>query len=204
MVPAVSGGVSVTIGGERTVYTVEHRGNCVLITGSVPASQFATLTKLAPPKSVMSPDVARMYGATFALGLPEDLAALQAAEAPAAIARQRQITPGLSEAATKWLASGERGSSSEAMFSHLTGVKAGGGLSHPSDPGDLSRCRKLLEQVPELQPLLPNMATLSPAWKDLVYLWDDLCTTMDAEAPRWREGQGMAPETYDMIQRATR
>jgi hypothetical protein len=99
----------------------------------------------------------------------------------------------------RWLASGERGESSNTMVTHLTGIKAHGRYgrnTEPSDPDDLNRCRKLLEQVPELLPLLPKMATCSGPWAQLVAHWQELCDTMDAEAPRWRDGDGAAPKTY--------
>lgn len=101
-----------------------------------------------------------------------------------------------------WLARGERGLSSNVIFSRLTGVDA---LSqrwssreshHPWDPGDLGRCRKLLEACPKLQSKLTLMADLSPAWMVLVKAWDELCAMMDEEAPRWREGIGTTPKTY--------
>ena len=43
----MSAEINAIIGGhERIAYTVEHRGNCVLITGAVPARALVTLTKL--------------------------------------------------------------------------------------------------------------------------------------------------------------
>lgn len=47
----------------------------------------------------------------------------------------------LSEAAKKWLESGERGLSSETLFGHLTGIPLVGrwGPHHPADPSDLRR-----------------------------------------------------------------
>lgn len=96
-----------------------------------------------------------------------------------------------------WLASGERGVSSNTMVTHLTGIPAENFmLSNPWDPDDLHRCRLLLEQVPELQPQLPRMATLSPQWAALVAHWQELCDLMDSEAPAWRGGMGRAPATY--------
>ena len=92
------------------------------------------------------------------------------------------------------------------MFTHLTGVSALGGhwpkwgVHYPHDPDDLSRCRKLLEAVPELKPLLPRMAEASPVWAELVSRWDELCALMDAEAPQWRDGQGSAKKTYALMQ----
>lgn len=102
----------------------------------------------------------------------------------------------------RWLASGERGESSNTMVTHLTGINAhrpNGRNTEPHDSGDLNRCRKLLEQVPELQPLLTKMATCSGPWAQLVAHWQELCDLMDEEAPRWRDGEGSAKKTYDRM-----
>lgn len=91
------------------------------------------------------------------------------------------------------------------MFTSLTGVDAlrGGHKDHPYDPADFRRCRLLLEAVPELQPLLPNMAKESPAWAGLVKAWADICSTMDSETPNWRSPKGeRAPLTYQLIKTA--
>lgn len=100
-----------------------------------------------------------------------------------------------------WLANGQRGVSSNTIFTMLTGINALGDwhLDHPYDPADLKRCRLLLEQCPELQDKFENMATVSETWKLLVKDWDSLCTTMDEECPEWRNGKGVAPKTYAMM-----
>lgn len=74
---------------ERTAYTVEHRGDCVLITGAIPALALPVLAKLVPEGSVMDPDVARIWGATLAFGLPEDLQELREAGEVVAMQRER-------------------------------------------------------------------------------------------------------------------
>jgi hypothetical protein len=98
----------------------------------------------------------------------------------------------------RWLAGGDRGTSSETIVQHLTGLPALGGLhgDHPHDPQDLARCRKLLEAVPWLRAEFPRMASRSDVWARLVENWDDLCKMMDNEAPEWREKRGSAPVTY--------
>jgi hypothetical protein len=108
-----------------------------------------------------------------------------------------QVSPEL----VQWLANGERGVSSNTMVTHLCGIDATGdwGADHPHDPDDLSRCRKLLEQVPELAPMLPRMATCLPGWGALVWRWQELCDLMDEEAPEWRTGKGSAPKTFALM-----
>ncbi|EQD33596.1 hypothetical protein B1A_18950, partial [mine drainage metagenome] len=60
-------------------------------------------------------------------------------------------------------------------------------------------CRLLLEQAPALQARLGEMRTVSPFWAALVDAWGDLCSTMDAECPAWRDGRGSARKTYDKM-----
>lgn len=170
-----------------------------------PVDFFSKATKLCGKDAVLDPDVARMAGANFAIGMPDDLAKLRKLLEAGAFQAAQQGNPGLSEAATRWLANGHRGVSSNTIFSHLTGIDALGdwGKDHPHDTADFRRCRLLLEQVPELVPLFPKMADVSEAWKDLVYLWDDICQAMDAEAPNWRHGIAVrCPDTYNLIKRA--
>jgi len=102
------------------------------------------------------------------------------------------------ESLVMWLASGERGISSNTIVEHLTGIPATRGRwqGYPHDPDDLWRCRKLLREVPLLAPLLPNMATASKEWAALVPCWQELCAMMDAEAPNWPEHGSRAMKTY--------
>jgi len=191
---------------DKTSYTVEHRGNCVLVYGAVPVSAFSALTKMVPRKAVMATHLAQIAGCNLAMGLPDDAKALAAELAPGAIAKayRQYAGTGLSEAAIRWLAVGERGASSDAMFLRLTGIRPlnmnGEIAAHPHDPSDLGRCRLLLEQVSELSALLPDMANLSPIWARIVVGWDDLCEVMDTESPQWREGKVRAERTYELLQ----
>ena len=101
----------------------------------------------------------------------------------------------------RWLAGGRRGVSSNTMVQHLTGLPALGGRhgDHPHDPDDMTRCRRLLDEVPELQSEFHRMATYSGPWAKLVKHWQELCDLMDDEAPRWREGQGRSTKTYERM-----
>lgn len=106
------------------------------------------------------------------------------------------MTP--SENLMRWLAGGRRGTSSNTMVQHLTGLNClrDWRPDHPHDPDDMTRCRLLLEDVPELQSEFPRMATCSGPWAELVSHWQELCNLMDEESPRWRERLGAAPRTY--------
>lgn len=189
----------------------ETIGTVVLGFGPQPMDWFSKAMKATGRDAVMDQDVARMAGATLAAGAPAALDALRKRLEAGALQAARAENPWASKAATQWLATGERGMSSEAMFFHLTGIKCTRGrasrddrTAHPYDPADLRRCRLLLEQVPELQILLPKMASLSGPWARLIRDWDVICSTMDAEAPNWRTPDlgEPAPHTYSLIKAA--
>jgi hypothetical protein len=97
-----------------------------------------------------------------------------------------------------WLQSDDVGASSKCMAQYLLG-ETPSQINHPHDPADFARCRKLLEAVPELAPRLNEMKAASSVWACLVEGWDELCRLMDEEAPRWREGKGSSPKTYDRM-----
>lgn len=183
-------------------YTIQHKNGCLLIKGEVPAGDFATVTKLAPKRSVMDPDVAHLYGVNFAIGLPAALAELKSMAVPAFEVAIRHNNPSMPANQVKWLATGDRGLSSNTLFFYATGYDArrdGWGDHHPHDPSDLARCRHLLEACPELVSCLPRVAAAGSEWAALVANWDELCTLMDAEAPKWREGRGKTAKTYEFM-----
>lgn len=84
--------------------------------------------------------------------------------------------------ALAWLAHGERGASSEAIFSRLTGIPVSSRHSPPYDTGDLTRCRRLLQAVPEFKARLGEMRAVSTQWAVLVDEWDALCDLADSDA----------------------
>lgn len=188
-----------------TSYRVEQHGDCILVFGAVPLSKFSALTKMVPENSVMDTRLARIADASFAMGPKEETAALISSMSDVAIERARAMYAGagLSDEAVRWVAVGERGSSSDAVFLRLTGIKPrnmnGDVTAHPHDPDDLRRCRLLLEQVPELAARIGSMVEVSKEWAALVAKWDALCRTMDDEAPGWRDGEGRSPGTCALI-----
>lgn len=127
-------------------YRVVEREGCTLVFGAMPADAFSMFAKKIGRGGVLDTDLARMAGADFAFGKQQACAALKAKLASGAEARAAQEHPSLPIEATRWLASGERGASSDAIFYQLTGVATGDKTSHPHDPADLRRCRLLLEQ----------------------------------------------------------
>jgi len=83
----------------------------------------------------------------------------------------------ITENINRWLAKGERGISSEAIVSHLTGVnilRRNQFNTHPSDPSDFNRCSKLLKACPEIKAKFYRMKEVSVIWEKLVENWDTL------------------------------
>lgn len=181
------------------------QGVVVLGYGPQAMDWLSKAAKLCGKTAIVDPDVARMAGANMAAGDPAALQALRKLLEAGALEAEQAANPGMTPAAVKWLAHGERGVSSNAIFTYLTGVDASrdSGLGHPHDPADFRRCRLLLEQVPELQQRLPGMSGASTAWANLVAKWGDICNAMDAEIPYWRDARGgTAPQTYALIRAA--
>jgi len=92
----------------------------------------------------------------------------------------------ISDAANLWLGIGERGISSETIFSHLTGVHVLNGMwrfDGPHDFSDWRRCEMLLQAVPEFRDRFAEMKTVSPLWARLVDEWPSL-------AEMWRAAGG--------------
>src|SRR5690606_32854600 len=86
---------------------------------------------------------------------------------------------------TEWLASGERGLSSEAIVERLTGKRVTRypslRMGYPHDPSDLRRCMELLDAYPLARLAFPSMAEVSPVWAALVAVWDELEATLREE-----------------------
>lgn len=190
----------------ETKYTIGHRGGCVMVYGAFPIRALSALVELVdnPRKALMATTLARMMDATVAFGSPEDVADLVAELTPGAIATWKQKIHGLGlpEGSAEWLAIGEQGASSCAMFQTLTGYQLDAEGAAPSDPSDLRRCLLLFEAVPDLRKNLAAMNTVSGTWAALVARWDDLVKTLDAEAPEWREPTKKTKwgNTYDLMQ----
>ena len=169
-----------------TEYSVKESRGCTFIYGSIPIPEFAAISKRQEQGAIISGDLARMTGATFTIGMPEDIRAYKDAISDEVIARTRNMydTFGLSDMAVEWLAVGEQGSSSQAMFYAITGVmpqrfSQGTRRSHPHDPDDFSRCYKLVKVVPELSSQLGKVAELSDTWATIILEWDNLCALFE-------------------------
>tara|TARA_R110001599_G_scaffold302056_1_gene507714 strand:- start:1030 stop:1476 length:447 start_codon:yes stop_codon:yes gene_type:complete len=83
------------------------------------------------------------------------------------------------ERAMFWRNNGDIGMSSLTIWMHLLDVRHPESnliynKSAPSDFSDFKKCYLLLESVPEWKDKLDILINVSPIWKNLVKLWDDL------------------------------
>lgn len=183
-------------------YRVQSLDGCTLVYGPMPVDHFAALAALEKG-AVLSTDLARLCGCTFAWGQPQAVADLLAQRKAAVLARPAG-SPELTSL-ERWLAVGEHGSSALAIVNKLRGVRTNDPKAHPHDADDLRRCLLLLREVPELRAELPRMAEVSPAWNALTRAWGELEAAFLEEAgPNWHErGEDWeAPMTYELMQAA--
>lgn len=171
--------------------------------GPQPLDFLSKASKMCGDKAVLDQDVARMAGASFAIGPRDVFAELRQRLETGSLIAQKVETPNLSSDAQRWLANGRRGISSNTMFTVLTGVDAmqDSNQSHPHDPDDLDRCLALLHEVPELRAKLTLMAKASPAWAALIANWEQIERShLDEVGLGWTKAHS-APKTYDLMDR---
>ena len=89
----------------------------------------------------------------------------------------------LSPEAVEWLADGEHGSSSRAIFDHLVLGRPVDPFRYPSDVDDYQRCERLLRAVPGLRERFGQMAAVGPHWPPLVEAWAEVARLLDEDAP---------------------
>lgn len=90
-----------------------------------------------------------------------------------------------------WLDNGERGISSETIFSVLGApIRGQNRFDHPADPDDFKRCYKLLNTIPSWKNRLDEMKPISPVWNKLVDNWGKLTELLE-EQLKTRKPNGM-------------
>lgn len=107
---------------------------------------------------------------------------------------QVEISKGLNT----WLKNGDRGISSEAIASQLTGINFVHDRwmgDYPRDPSDFRRCLELLEAVPEFKFRLDEMKSKGTVWAALVDNWEELKRLYYEEAHT-----GKCSKLYDRMQ----
>ncbi len=183
------------------------REGCRVVYGHMPLPEFLALLRQASDHEVLHAGTARVLDATAVIGPPAALARLRRQETPAAVDRMRarlgRAALRLDPQALRWLAAGEQGPASLALFVLLTGVRprhyrGAVRADLPRDANAFRRCRLLLEQVPSLTQALGVLAqrVYEPGvaeWAAIAQAWDDICAHMDYEAPDWRQGPVKAP-----------
>lgn len=184
---------------------IERLCGCIITYGSMPIRAITDLIEEIGDNGQMEMLLAKKLGASMVMGSHENLETL--AQDPSI---QQQITQriqastesfNIPQSAIRWLEEGHRGLSSETIFVAMTGVPLieADDMSHPLDVSDFLRCRRLMEAVPEFAERREELKALSAHWKTLAEHWDELCASVDAEAPAWREQSIACPETYAKI-----
>lgn len=179
---------------QGTTYRVERRHNCLIVHDPIPIDDLVSLTAGMPKGALMSTKLAARLGASIVAGIPDDLDALDQSVAPVfeAETKAKYSAQGLSPEAIAWLANGERGVSSDTIFTKMTGVDTGVEIFDiPHDAWDFMRCRKLLEQCPEIASKFHKEMARDPKWEPLVKNWKRICDSLDKEAPDWRNTRRM-------------
>lgn len=187
-------------------FRTEVRDRCTLLFGKIPMDALMAHTSHAPEGVVASGPLAYLTGASIAFGARADVEALAdrlRAESVVVGPTRGRLTQ-LSLGAQYWFTHGEQGLSAATIFSRVTGVEHpflivddGEPAYYPHDPGDLRRCRLLLEDAADIAGRFAAvMPRVSREWDVLVAHWDELCFLMDEECPAWRDGPGCCPRAY--------
>lgn len=166
-------------------------------------SELGVLLRKAPRGSALDTVLATRLGALYVFGLPGDLKKLDAlASSDEMVALLGMaVNYGISPELLGWIERGERGTSSNTIFSVITGFPLIPKLhySTPCDADDFRRCRLLCETSTEMVSKLHLMNKISPAWNRLVSEWVNIYRLMDEETPQWRYGKGNTPRTNSLI-----
>ncbi len=188
---------------------IEVRRNCTLVHSALTSDMLRAISGDLPAGSILDMHLARLTGAQFAMGLPDDVARLTRAMEPIARRRVDEAFPDQPSNVREWLAVGRHSPSSQTLFTRLTGLvppgaSASSAPSYPHDSSDLARCRTMLEFVPEVAANLRDAVDLCPEWAALIERWDSICEAMDEECPTWRDGCSRTPMTRNLIDEALR
>lgn len=93
-----------------------------------------------------------------------------------------------------WLEHGDRGVSSETIFSAFRGGISPLHAAIPYDPDDFGRCKRLLDLMPEWRADLNRVSALYPWFKPMIDQWDEIERLYILEEPT-----GSAPQCYDFM-----
>lgn len=191
-------------------YTISKRCNCIIVHGSISLDKMGSLVASidsGPKKHFFSPHNARLARATLVIGTAEDLETLENELAPESIAMTRleyaQWENLMTEEEIDWLAIGNVGASSSAIYTKITGIPVIGfefsTQAHPHDIHDFIRCQKLLEAIPKIKTDFDHMAEVSPMWEKLVKNWEDIVIALDSKNPEWRSGKIVDRDASELL-----
>lgn len=177
-------------------YTIKNLRGCRIVIGSLPMQDFSSVIHGFSDNAIMATDIASLIGATLVIGEPEDIERLRQSDLPISEARKHDAElatkAGLPSGVVKWLSSGERGRSSEAMCHALFGIPDKN-TDHPRDPDDLRRCLKFVDALDQ-DIDKDKISKMSDEWSALMESWDELLETFKEEST-----EKTAPKTYSLM-----
>lgn len=104
--------------------------------------------------------------------------------------------------ATNWLLGTDTGASSKALCAYMLNASKPPRHVYPSDGGDLGRCLRLLELIPEWKPRISEMAAHGPYWAALVARWSDLAASLAEETgSEFDNARKPSPKTYKLMRK---
>lgn len=197
--------------------TFETTAHGVVVIGSLPVSAMGAIDLfLGGPAAAKKAVILTGLAGPLSRAMRENVVMVVARDAEAAAAWEAEVAsasfaeasgPGVRDRAVRWRVGPDTGLSSQAMWWTLADEETRRAFgrapdpwderAYPRDPGDLGRCLRLLEAVPEWRERLPEVAALSPEWAALVSEWDHLAALYAEELPGVR-----CPRTYAAMKRA--
>jgi len=108
------------------------------------------------------------------------------------------ISAPLAERLLWWVHRGERGASSETIYSVFAdrrGLRPDRWASVPHDPDDFRRCRQLLDLIPEWRSRIKEVGLTYPWYRPFTDRWEEMDRLWDEESPS-RE----CPRLYALMQ----
>jgi uncharacterized protein (UPF0335 family) len=100
------------------------------------------------------------------------------------------------EGLDEWIASGAKGASAKSIAAHLAGHDTQNG-DYPHDGGDFGRCEALLDAVPSLRLIFPQMVDVNAYWAALVPRWAEIAALGNEEQTKLIKNVVMPIEELD-------
>ncbi len=122
---------------------------------------------------------------------PTEVLVLKADEFDRFAASRQTVNEDLFRRAVTWLFSGDTGASSETMLRFALGFPPSRqfGQREPLDAGDLGRCIRLVEDIPEVREHFESIGREVPRFRPILENWDALLSMSPEEQGRWLRKQ---------------